>query len=105
MLKHDGGEREIEGEGRHDGQVLAVVPVDVRVPARDRLSRERDHFATNIYRVHFAEEIRECAGDPSGAASDLEHTHLLRVLALADVDHVGEDLFADGLLAGPEELL
>ena len=70
-----------------------------------RLARLPHHFAADIHRVDLAEEARESAGHPAGAAADFEHPHLLRIAALADIRQVVEDLFLHGDLAGLEELL
>ena len=43
-----------------------------------RLAGLPDHLAADVHRVDLAEQVRQGARDPSGAAADLEHLHLRR---------------------------
>ena len=109
VLEDDGGEGEVAGGvgevGVEDGEVGAVVLEGVGVGAvGEEAGGAGDHFAADVDGVDFAEEAGEGAGDAAGAAADFEDAHLLGVLALADVAHVGEDLFGDGAFAGGDEL-
>src|SRR5208283_2729320 len=67
--------------------------------------RERDHLAADVDSVDFAEHVGQGTRDAPGAASDLQHAHRFRILALANVAHVIQDLLAYGFLSGSEELL
>jgi hypothetical protein len=64
-----------------------------------------NHFTAYVHRVYFAEEFGKRFGDASGAATDLEYPHTGRWLSLADVAHIGQDLFGHGPFAGGKELL
>src|SRR6266566_2878656 len=55
--------------------------------------------------MHFAEQAGQRACDPACSAAYFQNSHLLGIFALADVDHVGEDLLGNSLLAGAEEFL
>ena len=68
-----------------------------------RLPRTGDHFAADIHRVHFAEQVRQRARQPPSAAANLQNPHVLGIFPLADIDHIREDVVGNGLLAGGKE--
>ena len=70
-----------------------------------RRPRLPHHLAADIHAINLAEDLRQRPRHAPGPAADFEHPHALGILALADVGHVGQDLFGDGPLAGLEELL
>ena len=69
----------------------------------DGFSRGGHHFAADIDGVDLAEQFGERARQTAGPAADFEHPHVARVLALADVLHVGKDVLGDLLLTGGEK--
>jgi hypothetical protein len=104
VLEDDGGVGEIEVAGGDHFEIGAAVAIDVGVgETGERAARGFHHFAADVDGVDFAEEFGEGSGDAAGSAADFEDTHVGRVFALADVAHVGEDVFGDLLLAGCEE--
>ena len=106
MLEHDRREREVEHTVSKHCQILPVILIDERVrTVGQRGPRFAHHLAADVDRVYFAEQPRQRARNPARPAADLQHSHLLRLFALADVDHVRENLFLHGLLAGAEEFV
>src|SRR4051794_23196548 len=88
------------------GQIFAAIAEDVGVGKSSRRgARLVHHLAANIYRVDLTEITRERTRHAPGAAADFEHAHLLRVLALADVAEVVQDLLFERDHAGAIEFL
>src|ERR1017187_5011805 len=82
---------------RHRRKILAVVSNHVRMgKVRYRLARLPHHLRADIYGPHFAEETRQSPRHPAGATPDLQHPHVLRVPALANILQVVENLFFHG---------
>lgn len=100
------GEGEIEEGGAwEDGEIDAVVVVDADVGFGGAgAAGEGYHFGADIDGVYFAEEARKRAGDTAGATPDFEDAHFGRGFVLADVFHVGEDLFGNGAMAAGVEV-
>src|SRR5690348_6535343 len=106
VLEDVRGVCEIELERRNHSQIAAVVLIELHTRAiLERNARTCDHFSAYVHGMDLAKNVGQGAREASGAAADLEDAHLRRILALADVHQVAQDLFADGEFAGCKERL
>ena len=86
------------------GQIAAVVLIQVDVGAVGQsLLCAGDHFPAHVNGVNFPEYLGKSASNSTCSAADFQDLHLAGLASLANVFHVGQDVFLDGLFARGKE--
>ncbi len=106
VLEHAAGKREIERAIAQHRQrrTVGLVNEGVRRCGQPVVCLSQ-HLVAYVDPMHLAEHAGQRPGHPACAAPHFKHAHLLRVLALADVHHIGQDVLSDRTHSRGDEII